>query len=388
MTTGRATVCACIIARDEEQRLPAALASVAFCDDIVVVDSGSRDRTMEVARAAGARVIEHPWRGFGAQRNVAIDAAAGDWILEIDADERVTPRLGAEIEEFLASPPEGVDICAVPCRDLFMGGRLGPSAKYPKYRLRLFRRGAYRHDEELAVHEGLWAFGPTWAFEGDLQHVLADTFPEAVRDAIAYARLEAGQLSGSPSARARIRGAVTRPVAKFVYRLVVDGGWRDGRRGLAKIALDCWADALVWVLARGESADGKTPAHYAQERVRRGPVRLLAIASGFESTAGATRWLMGARTAGADVALVTDCPPDAGAGALHVRSLERITPLRLIRALDAETQLRGVDALVPWGPRERRLARLLPPDLRAPYGALDPDTDPAEAERLVRAGTR
>ena len=142
MTTGRATVCACIIARDEEQRLPAALASVAFCDDVVVVDSGSRDRTMEVARAAGARVVEHPWRGFGMQRNVAIDAAAADWILEIDADERITPRLRAEIEEFLARPPEGVDICAVPCRDLFLGGRLGPSAKYPKYRLRLFRRRA------------------------------------------------------------------------------------------------------------------------------------------------------------------------------------------------------------------------------------------------------
>jgi hypothetical protein len=68
--------------------------------------------------------------------------------------------------------------------------------------------------------------------------------------------------------------------------------------------------------------------------------------------------------------------------------LERLTPLRLIRALDAEFQLRGVDALVPWGPRERRLARLLPPDLRAPHPFVDPSTDPAEAERLVRAATR
>jgi hypothetical protein len=387
MTTGRATVCACIIARDEEQRLPAALASVAFCDDVVVVDSGARDRTMEVASAAGARVIEHPWRGFGAQRNVAIDAAGGDWILEIDADERITPRLRAEIEEFLANPPEGVDICAVPCRDLFMGGRLGPSAKYPKYRLRLFRRGAYRHDEQLAVHEGLWAFGPTWAFEGDLQHVLADTLPEAIRDAVAYARLEARQLTGSPSAGARIRGVAARPVAKFAYRLVVDGGWRDGWRGLAKIALDCWADALVWVLARGERADGQAPVHYAQARVRGGPVRLLVIACGDHDRLGVARWLMGAHAAGADVGLVTDSPPDASSG-LHVRELERLTPLRLIRALDAEFQLRGVDALVLWGPRERRLARLLPHDLRAPYGALDPDTDPAEAERLVRAATR
>jgi Glycosyl transferase family 2 len=389
MTTpaGRATVCACIIARDEEQRLPEALASVAFCDEVVVVDSGSRDRTIELARAAGARVVEHPWRGFGAQRNVAIDATDADWILEVDADERVTPALRAEIEAFLANAPEGVDICGVPCRDLFLGGRLGPSAKYPKYRLRLFRRGAYRHDERVTVHEGLWAFGPTWAFEGDLEHVLADTPREAVRDAWAYARLEAQQLSGPPTAGARIRGIAVRPVAKFAYRLVVDGGWRDGWRGLVKIALDCWADALVWVLARGESAAGPAPAHYAQERVRRGPVRLLGIAAGERGAARAAGWLRAARAAGADVALLTDAPAVAD-GALHTRELRRLTPLRLIRALDAETQLRGVDALVPWGPRERCLARLLPPDLRAPFGPLDPDTDPAEAERLVRAATR
>ena len=298
MTTGRATVCACIIARDEEQRLPAALASVAFCDEIVVVDSGSRDRTIELSRAAGARVIEHPWSGFGAQRNVAIDATGADWILEVDADERVTPRLRAEIEAFLSGPPEGVDICAVPCRDLFLGRRLGPSAKYPKYRLRLFRRGAYRHDEQLAVHEGLWAFGRTWAFEGDLEHLLADTLPEAIRDATAYARLEARQLSGPLSAGARVRGIVVRPPAKLCYRLFVDGGWRDGRSGLAKIALDCWADALVWVLARGGGA-GPAPAHYAQERVRRGPVRLLAIASGAEGSARAAGWLRAVRTGGA-----------------------------------------------------------------------------------------
>jgi Glycosyl transferase family 2 len=380
-------VCACIIARDEEQRLPAALESVVFCDELVVVDSGSRDSTMELARAAGARVIEHAWRGFGAQRNVALDAATSDWVLEIDADERVTQRLRAEIEAFLADPPAGVDICAVPCRDLFLGARLGPSSKYPKYRLRLFRRGVYRHDETLPVHEGLWAWGPTHAFDGDLEHVLADTLPEAFRDARAYARLEAGQLRGPVSAGDRTRGIAIRPAAKLAYRLAVDGGWRDGWRGLAKIALDCLADALVWVYASGGGAGDAAPRHYAQPRVRRGPVRLLAIASGPEDATRAAGWLRAARAAGADVGLVTDTPSAANGG-LHVRRLDRLTPLRLIRALDAETQLRGVDALVPCGPRERRLARLLPPELRAPYGALDPETDPAEAERLVRAATR
>jgi hypothetical protein len=388
---GRATVCACIIARDEEQRLPAALDSVAFCDELVVVDSGSRDRTMELARAAGACVIEHPWRGFGTQRNVALDAATSDWILEVDADERVTPRLRAEIEAFLADPPAGVDICAVPCRDLFLGGRLGPSSKYPKYRLRLFRRGVYRHDETLAVHEGLWAWGRTWPFAGDLEHVLAATPAEALHDVWAYARLEAGQLRGPITASARVRGIVMRPPAKFAYRLIVDGGWRDGWRGLAKIALDCVSDALVWVLARGGEATDSAPGHYTQQRVRRGSVRLLMIACGPHNRLEAGRWMMGAVEAGADLTLVTDEPPDAWTG-FNVREIERLTPLRLIRALDAEFQLRGVDALVPWGRRERRLTRrlshVLPNELRAPHPPVDPNADPAEAVRMVQEATR
>jgi hypothetical protein len=384
---GRATVSACIIARDEEERLPAALASVAFCDEVVVVDSGSRDRTVELARAAGARVVEHPWRGFGAQRNVAIDHATSQWILEVDADERVTSELRAEIEDFLAHTPEGVDICGVPCRDILFGGRLGPSAKYPKYRLRLFRRGVYRHDEQLAVHEGLWSFGRTRPFEGDLEHLLAATPGEALRDVWAYARLEASQVRGPIGPGARVRGIVLRPPAKFAYRLFVDGGWRDGWRGVAKIALDCLSDALVWVLARGGETSGPAEGHYAQQRVRRGPVRLLLIACGPHDKLAAGRWLQGAVEAGADMTLVTDVPPDAWNG-FEVRELERLSRLRLIRALDAEFQLRGVDALVPWGRRERSLTQRLPPELRAPHPPLDPSTDPADAVRQVQAATR
>jgi len=386
-TEGRQTVCACIIARDEEERLPGALESVAFCDELVVVDSGSRDRTAEIARAAGAKLVVYPFTTFGKQRNVALDHATSDWILEVDADERVTPKLRAEIEAFLAAVPPGVDICGVPCRDLLLGGPLGPSAKYPKYRLRLFRRGRYVHDETVKVHEGLWAFGRTWAFEGDLEHLLAATPAEAIRDVWRYAGLEAEQLHGPVTAAARARGILLRPPLKFAYRLIVDGGWRDGWRGLAKISLDCAADALVWVRARGDDSAPAAPAHYAKPRERRGSVRLLVIAGGDHDRLAVARWLMDAQAAGADVGLVTDSPADA-AGGLHVRELERLTPLRLIRALDAEVQLRGVDALVPWGRRERRLAQLLPPELRAPYGPLDPKTDPAQAERLVRAATR
>ena len=137
----------------------------------------------------------------------------------------------------------------------------------------------------------------------------AETPAEALRDAWAYARLEARQLRGPVSASAYLRGIVARPFAKFWYRLLVDGGWRDGWRGLAKISLDCSADALVWVLARGERSGSPPPSHYSQVRDRRGPVRLLAIAAGEHGAARAAGWLRAARAAGADVALVTDAPP-------------------------------------------------------------------------------
>ena len=174
---------------DEEARLPVALESVAFCDEVVVVDSGSTDRSVEIARAAGAVVVENPWPGFGAQRNVALDHATSDWVLEIDADEHLSPELQSEIRGFLAAPPANVDIAALPLRHHFLGAWLGPSAKYPMYRMRLLRRGAYRHDEDRAVHEGLWPFTPPHPLAGDLEHELAGTWREALRDTWRYAAL-------------------------------------------------------------------------------------------------------------------------------------------------------------------------------------------------------
>ena len=117
-------------------------------------------------------------------------------------------------------------------------------------------------------------------------------------------------------------------------------------------------------------------------------MRLLAIASGAEGAARAAGLAARRARSRAPTWRWSPTAPPRPTATCTCAPLARLTPLRLIRALDAEAQLRGVDALVPCGPRERRLARLLPPELRAPFGALDPATDPAEAERLVRAATR
>src|SRR5206468_7387126 len=138
----------------------------------IVVDGGSRDDTVAVARGLGARVVENPWPGYAAQRNVALDLATTEWVIEIDADERVSPQLATSIQALIASAPEAVDIGACALRNRFLGQMLGPSAKYPGYRFRVFRREGYRHDELMPVHEGLPPAGRTAVLDGDLEHEL------------------------------------------------------------------------------------------------------------------------------------------------------------------------------------------------------------------------
>jgi glycosyltransferase involved in cell wall biosynthesis len=238
-------ISACLIAQDEQARIAAALASVAFCDETIVVDGGSSDNTVEIARAAGAWVIENPWPGFAAQRNVALDAASGDWVIEIDADERVTPELRASIQALLERPPAGAGMAVCALRHRFLGGLLGPSAKYPAYRARIFRREAYRHDESRAVHEGVEPHERPVVLDGDFEHELADTLHEAFADTWRYARLESQHVSPPRTLRTRLIGIVLRPAAKLVYRTLVDGGWRDGWRGMLKIALGAGYDGPV-----------------------------------------------------------------------------------------------------------------------------------------------
>jgi glycosyl transferase family 2/serine aminopeptidase S33 family len=376
-----ATVSACIIAKDEQHHLPGCLASVDFCQQIVLVDSGSTDSTRELARAAGAVVVAQPWLGFAAQRNVALEHASGDWVLEIDADERVSERLRAEIQQFLADPPADVDLAGLPLRDIFLGRPLGASAKYPKYRHRLLRRGAHRHDEARTVHEGIVPHGTVHPFAGDLLHILAESWGEALGDTWRYARLEAAQMQGGSSLGGFVKGALVRPAAKLVYRLVIDGGWRDGWRGLVKISLDCGTDTIVWarhLLGRRGAARGRSGVsageHYGSWKFRRGNRRVVGVAAGAAASERAAGWLAAARAAGADVALIADVA--VAEHALRTRRVSRLGPLTLVRALDAEEQLRPIDVVVAFGKRARVLRRVVPAALRGELGEVSEASDP------------
>lgn len=380
----RPTLAACVITFNEEERLAQCLASLAFCDEIVVVDSESTDRTVAIARAAGARVTVRPWPGFAAQRNAAIDLARADWVLEVDADERVTADLAAEIRRFVDDPPDDVDLGALPIRHRFLGRDLGPSAQYPAYRRRLVRRGRLRHDERRLVHEGFAQGERVHGFAGDLTHRLADTWGEALGDLGRYARLEAAQAPpGRPSPAAVAVGLLGRPLAKAAVRLTLFEGWRDGWRGAAKVGLDAGSDALVWwhrlTAPSRRDADRPEPirpltaqtpdevrpgspwGHFGLSVARGGPVRLVAVAAPREAAAAAA-WCVEAAAAGADTTLVTTAIPRvveavAGAGGLRVRRPRGLGPTNLARALAVEQQLRPIDALVARGRVGAVLAR-------------------------------
>ena len=373
---------ACMIVQDEEARLPDCLESLCFCDEIVVVDGGSRDRTTAIAREAGAKLIENPWPGFAAQRNVALDAATGDWILEVDADERVSQRLRSEILAMLADPPPAeTRIAALATRELFLGRELGPAIRFPRYRHRLFRRGAFRHDESRTVHEGLWPDGPTLVLDGELVHVFAADWREALRDTVEYARLEAAQRGRVGPAEAVV-GVFLRPLAKLAYRVLLYGAWHDGWQGMVKVALECGGDSLATAYRLRESAVGD---HADAAPPRRGPVRIVGLALR-ESAAGRLEaWLAKAAGAGADVALIA---PGPATGAVRRRRLTRATPGRILRTLDAEDQARPVDALLLAGRREHLLLQLAPAGLRGAAPPLGPEESPHSAVRRVQDSTR
>jgi hypothetical protein len=415
----RERVSACLIVQDEQDNILGALDSVSFCDQIIVVDGGSSDRTVEMARELGATVIENPWPGFATQRNVALDAADGEWVLELDADERVTPPLRTSIEALLSSPPAGVAMAVCPLRHRFLGRLLGPSAKYPAYRSRVFKREAYRHDESRSVHEGLEPRERPATLEGDLEHALAASLGEALGDTWRYARLESRHLARPTSPTAYMKGIVLRPGAKILYRALVDGGWRDGWQGMLKILLDAASDALVWALvmlgatdsseatvkgsgAKATLSDKRTDAGaeaqasgaqllasaYQRDRDRHfgrrpaGAPKIVALAAGSTTAREAGRWLAELQANGIDVALIST---DDAEEELPTRRVGSLAPLTTMRALDVEMQVRTIHAVVPFGRRARLIRRLLPGTLRPRIPGVEAAVEPATAARRVYA---
>jgi glycosyltransferase involved in cell wall biosynthesis len=219
-----------VITRNEEANIGECLASVAFAGEIVVVDSGSTDRTVEIARAAGAQVVNTTdWPGFGPQKNRALDHATKTWVLSIDADERVTPQLEAEIVAAIEAAPSKFDAWDMPRRSSFCGRYMSHSGWYPDRVTRLFRRDRARFSDDL-VHERVVAKGPVGHLRNDLLHA---TYPDletmlAKLDRYSTASALAMHERG---VRSSLAGAVLRGLWAFVRTYILRLGFLDGRMG-------------------------------------------------------------------------------------------------------------------------------------------------------------
>jgi glycosyltransferase involved in cell wall biosynthesis len=220
-----------IIARDEARHIAGALQSVAsFADDLLVlVDQRTTDQTAAIARQFTQRVQIEPWRGFPAQRNLALDRCRHEWVLFLDADERVTPELAAEIQTTLTDT--NCDGFWIPRYNHFFGRVACGGGWYPDHQLRLVRRNKTRYNQDKLVHEVAEVAGEIGSLQSHLVHLNIERFDELWRKQTSYAFQEAQTLYLT-GRRARWRNLLGAPLREFMRRFVQLHGYRDGMLGL------------------------------------------------------------------------------------------------------------------------------------------------------------
>jgi len=224
-----------IIARNAASQLDGCLASVAFADEVVVVDSGSTDNTVELAKRRGARVIAKEWLGFGPQKQFAVESASHDWVLCLDADERLSETLRESIIAELKAPRAWV--YAMPRCNRFLGRWLRHGEGYPDWSVRLFHRAHARWSDD-AVHEKVVSERPILRLTGDLLHDSAETLEKYLDKQNRYTSLQAQSLR-SAGRSASLLHLLVSPSLRFVKFYLVRLGFLDGVPGLVHIAIGC-----------------------------------------------------------------------------------------------------------------------------------------------------
>jgi len=245
-----------VITRDAAADIADCVASASFAADVLVVDSGSRDDTVELARRSGARVIEREWTGFGPQKQFATTEAANDWVLCIDADERVSPELAASIAALFAAGSPRACAYAIARRNRFLGCWLAHGEGYPDWTIRLFdRRRAHWSDD--VVHERVIAKGPVKRLARDLMHASAESLDAYIAKQNRYTSLQAAALHANGSKAGAMHLALS-PLARFVRFYVLKLGFLDGAAGFAHISIGLFASFLKYAKLRALDAEARS----------------------------------------------------------------------------------------------------------------------------------
>ena len=252
-----------IITHNEQHNLSRTLASVAFAGEIIIVDSGSTDRTVEIARSFGASVSIEPWKGFAAQKNSAISKCRGAWILSLDADEELSPELQSQLQTLLPTSPP-VDAYFLKRRNLFLKRWIRHGGYYPDPKLRLFRRNAVAFDnpfDDRPVHETISFDGASDTLDFDLIHHAYPTLESYLEHMDRYSTLGAQILlkkrRKSRSLPAFYWNVLLVPHLTFLWNYIVRLGFLDGREGLLlhlyHSAYVSWKYSKAWQAARATS---------------------------------------------------------------------------------------------------------------------------------------
>ena len=256
------SIAAVIITKDEERNIAACLESVQWADERIVVDAESRDRTVELARRQATQVHMRPWPGYGPQKNFGMEQARAEWILIVDADERITPALREEIQAVLkAGPPADLSGFEIPRRNFFYGRWIRGGGIYPDYQLRLIRKTAGRYDD-TRLHENLRLRGRIERLRQPMDHYSMPTIRDHVRKMMRYTTLAAQE---KLKARSRVSAidVAGHHLGTVLKTYLLRGGWKDGVHG-AIVALFAGMHTFVKYAKAYEMLRGRNTGSGAQ----------------------------------------------------------------------------------------------------------------------------
>ena len=255
----RPPLSATVITLDEERNIRECLDDLAWVDELVVVDAGSTDGTREICREYTEKVFVNSWPGHYQQKNFALDRATHDWVLSIDADERVSPALWHEIQEVLASP-DRADGYTIPRRNMFLGRWMRHGGWYPDRVLRLFRKSHGRFGG-VNPHDRVMLRGRLGELKEPLLHLTYRSVEQYIDKQYRYACIAAQErLKGRPDMKVGVPTLAARPLLKFLELYVLKRGFLDGTYGLVTATFAAYFAFVkytrLWELTRGTAEGG------------------------------------------------------------------------------------------------------------------------------------